>query len=248
MPDVRSFLPPSSWGDHVLATEYDTCGEAIPTMSKVCFLCHLWERSRQRLYQICQRMRKKQIIISLCSCICFVEEYLALNGYKGKNKKLVFSREIGKVGNNNFQCRAGKRRSLGNLKNQNICRFKFRISTKKINALMRCAQLAYLGALSQRNTCQLFAPTAWSTLQCQIPFLVEAKQAFINCITPHGLPAAVAASALLLNDPLNCPFLRRDSWIGQCKAPDFVQLAVLGLIDLNSANYKPLLPGACTYK
>ena len=185
---------------------------------------------------------------------CYVHEYLALNGLTNKGY-LVTNREIGVVDKKRFQCRAGKRARFPDLKNQHSCRSKFRVTVRQVGKVHTCARPAFSRASTAHSNCLSIANSirdfwaSWSARnQCFNNFIYQTNLAYINCIVRHGVPAVAVASMVIGQNALNCPTLRRDSWVGRCKAPDYVQLHTLKEIDTSSGYIKTTIPGACNYK
>lgn len=151
---------------------------------------------------------------------CYTEEYVALNGRIGQ--QLVFNREIGSVGLFNLQCRANDRAGAQDLENMHPCRKKFRFDPGVIGRVARCATPAFAKASANLDSCTRKAFGFIATSICINKFNIAGKFAFIQCIPLFGTPAVAAASLSMGFDALNCPALRRDAFIGICKAPDWV--------------------------
>lgn len=168
---------------------------------------------------------------------CYVLEYLTLNGYRGKDNKLVFYRESGIYDKKRFQCTAGTRTRLPLLKNRLSCRGRFRLTPLQVGRVHGCALPGTTRASTQHSRCLGLATGLFGHLHCYNQFTYNFNIAYINCIIPHGLPAVAVASASIGASAIDCPGFRRDSWVGQCKAGDYVQLRRLKLVSTNNKGY-----------
>lgn len=179
---------------------------------------------------------------------CYAMEYLTLNGYRGKNNKLIFYRESGIYNKKTFQCSAGKRAKLPLPKNRLTCRDRFRVSTFRVGQVHVCANPGVVRASTAYSTCLGIAKGLYGTLQCYNNFVYNFNIAFINCIVPYGVDAVAVASASVGGDAVECPAFRRDSWVGPCKAGDYVQLQRLKLVSISdNGKLSFKRPGLCKY-
>lgn len=179
---------------------------------------------------------------------CYVLEYLTLNGYRGNNNNLVFYREVGIYNKKSFQCTAGKRAKLALPKNRLLCRDRFRITLAQVGQVHLCANPGVTRASTIYANCLGLAKDVYGSLQCYNDFVYNFNIAFINCIVPYGVDAVAVASASIGGSAVECPAFRRDSWVGPCKAGDYVQLQRLKLITTNNkGNLVFKRPGLCKY-
>lgn len=168
---------------------------------------------------------------------CYVQEYLTLNGYRGKNNKLIFYRESGIYDKKRFQCTAFKRAKLPLPKNRLSCRGRFRLTPSQVGRVHSCALPGTTRASTLHATCLTLATGLFGHLNCYNQFTYNFNIAYINCIIPHGVPAVAVASASIGASAIDCPAFRRDSWVGRCKAGDYVQLRRLKLLNVNNKGY-----------
>lgn len=187
---------------------------------------------------------------------CYLAEYLALNGYDSNLKRDVFYRESGIFDGKKFQCTAGKRAKLPLLKNRLSCRNRFRITPLRVSDTSGCALPGIAQAGRRHSTCINFASSSVPSFQvpthiafCNDRYRSAVARAFLMCAFKYGLDAvevAAAAAGFEIND--SCPAFRRDSWVGRCKADDYVRLRKLKLISINVKGYYVFKrPGLCKY-
>lgn len=182
---------------------------------------------------------------------CYIEEYFTLNGFKGTNNALVFDREVGTLSDpflrNSFQCRAGSRVSASDLEDQDLCRQKFRVSVEEIHSVSTCASPAISNAYVRFTRCYINAQSFTDRSSCHGQLRFERGVAYRSCVTQHGAAAVAVASIYTGDNALSCPVFRRDSWVGRCRAPDFVQLKNFELLKVESNSIGLKIPDACTY-
>lgn len=177
---------------------------------------------------------------------CYVQEYLTLNGYRGKNNNLIFYRESGIYEKKRFQCTAGRRAKLPLPWNRLSCRHRFRVTPLQVSRVYTCAWPASTKAHKYYSQCMAIDPSLW--LFCHQEFTSLFNNAYRKCVFPHGLEAVFVAATSVGSSAYDCPTFRRDSWVGRCKADDYVQLSQFELLHItDSGNFVFKRRGLCKY-